>query len=216
MTARRPNKKSYEHSGYSGGYTKRWQLKPESARHMLSIMNEISDPDARGNAFGSVIIADAGVDPEKNDPAIASIIIFPDKVVISSRPLNDQDRDIMGISTEVPHIQELEQRAVDNGIEIMSQHQTKGAIPTLVITDCKTVTNTMFNAKFLAMIPDHTLPTVRHAAGEDTSVAQRALHALADELCRFSRRSKKGGYELTLDRQALEEMIKTQVQNSPT
>ena len=216
MTAREPNKTSYEHSGYSDGYRKRWELKPESARHMLSIMNEIADPDAKGKTFGSVIIADAGVDPEKNDPAIASIVIFPDKVVVSSRPLNDQDREIMGISTEVPHIQELEQRAVDNGIEIVSQRQTAGASPTLVITDCETVTNTMFNAKFLAMIPDYTLPTVRHAAGEDISVAQRALHTLTDELCRYSRRLKKGGYELTLDRPALEKIIKTQVQNSPT
>lgn len=182
---------------------------------MLSIMNDLADPDAAGNAFANIVIADAGIDPQKNDPAITSIVIFPDKVVVSSRPLNEQDKQSMGLlETDVPHIQELEQRAVDNGMDIALKHQTSGKTAAiLVISDCETVVDSVANAN-LAIRPHASIPTVRHVSNENNSSDHRALHALADELCRFSRRSKGPTSDMTFHRKALEDIITLSGKNS--
>lgn len=209
MNNKEPDNRFQKRANFSNGYRRRWQLKAESAKQMLSVMDSIAHPNDSAKGFDCVVICDAGIDPQKHDPAITSIVIFADKVVVSSRPLSFQDRKAIKISaTTMPHINELEQYAIENGLSIAAtQGCAAKEMATLVITDSEKAMEALGKSPIT-----NRQTVIRHVSNDINSQDHRMLHTLADELCRFSRRANGPENDVIFDRKALEETIIKQSQ----
>lgn len=168
----------------------KYQISHEIAQELLTLMRRLNTK--KGNSYSAVVISDAGLDRQKSDPTIASLVVLPNEIILTAGPFTEADKNAISMRTDV-ETQELEHFAAHSGLKIAAEKlKASGDKSVLLLIDEMQVSEEFKNAKHQGIRLEGLDVTTRNLrAGVDVTSNHNALHNAVHEASRYSRTRNK-------------------------
>ncbi len=179
-----------------------YKVTPKMMKNLLGVMQEMED----NPAYTSIVISDASMNGTRNDPAIASIIVLKDRVVLQSRKLTAAEKIELSAGSPLPHTYLQEELAARTGVLAAKTLQPDTG-RTLVVCDCTRTNDTVGDFVERLALPHLKIDMV-HPMHKTLTPDQEALYKVAHSMCNHARRSRVPEQPNILTRAELEASLK--------